>query len=209
MKNYELLPSSAYSSDITSRRVTDCRTALTRALAQYIEDYCKISPTNGRDDIKLKKVLDTYAEPETLAEYPSACVYAEGTGQYGRSGGSLGPIETPEDSIGTTSYVYMGDYQIQLKVEVWCDSPQERMMFSMALENILHPYEWLAGMRLKLPHYHNVVGIYGLASSMYEDEAADDLRRYRKLALTVDAQCPFIRAFTLAELQPRAQVDME
>lgn len=204
---YELMQTPQYSSTITSRRVTDCRMALTRGLANYIKDFCTISPSNGRDTLALKFVRDARATYEELADYPSGCVYSESAGNYGRMDGALGPISDMEDDVGNTAFVHMGEFSINLKVELWCNTPAERMFFSMAIEDIMHPVEWNPNLRLKLPHYFGVVATYALIETTYEDTSDDNLQSYWKLFLTVEAGCPFIRRFTLPNLQPRAEVD--
>ena len=55
------------------------------------------------------------------------------------------------------------------------------------IEEALNPVDWMYGMRLVLPFYHNTLATYELLTSEYVDSADDAMAKYRRAQFTVRA----------------------
>lgn len=193
-------------SGLTANRETDARSALVRGLAEYLSQV-SIEVPGGRRSL-FKKVLETHAEPEELAEYPSAIVDATGTGTYterlttGSSGSAR--IAEPDGRFFLTG----AEFKTQMTVDVWATDPKERMALSMAVEDSMMPVDWMSGMRLELPHYFNCRADYQLVSMSYLDSTDDAMRRYRRVQYVVTASIPVLRLVKLPVSKMRAEVSV-
>lgn len=183
---------------------TDCRTAICRGLQEYLQQL-EFQQSGGRL-FKFKKVLHTWAQPEDPAEYPSACVYAPGPGTYDSSSytSSIQQLET----LGPNQYLRKPcELMLDLIIEIYCTSPDERVAISEMMENALNPGDFMYGFLLEMPHYFNERAIFEPTSHEYSDESADSKRRLRRLLIGLTATMPVLqlRGF-IAPLQVQTEV---
>jgi len=175
---------------VTTHFETDVRTAITRGLKEYMEQLV-VNWRGGRQS-KFKKVLQSWAEPEVQAEFPSACVYAVEPGTYDARNFTPSTAVLQRDP---PVYVrFVAEFMQQVMVEVWTTDPQERVALTKMLEDAFSPVDWMYGMRLELPHYHGMRADFELQSMAYLDAADDAQKRYRKVVFTLAASCTVVRA---------------
>lgn len=160
---------------LTDLRETDVRTALTRGLVEYLETL-SIDWVGGRRS-RFISVLQVWAEPEAVAAWPSAVVYAEGPGQYEDAVLSPKTIAVPNSNRVLRE---ISEVKLDITVEVWASDPVERMALSAMLEDAFNPHEWMTGLRLRLPHYHNSHATYEVTAMSYEDSSDGAQKRWRK-----------------------------
>jgi len=186
----------------TNREVSAARAPI-RALAAYLETL-RFSESTGTSD-KFTVVQDGKADPEDLADYPSACVYIEGGVRYAEDGA----IE-PTDGIviGDKQLLLAGDVQMTVLVHVWTNEDEHREIVLAALEDAFSPVEWMAGFQLEMPHYYGCRAQYQLIELTYEDSPDDVQRRYRKLSAQLQVRSPYARMFSLPRIGPRMSLDV-
>lgn len=176
----------------------DVKTALARGLCEYIKEHVEIQPSGGRVQNKLKKVVNMYAEPEVLSDYPSATVMFGGDGEYDQ--GSLETIPIDRDQC----VVVLSSFTQDLILEVWCTTPTERALFTNAVEEKLDPTDWMCGLRLTLDHYYGVRATYLIKSVEFADDGEQNVRRYRIARFIITGTAPRLRLVTNQPLDPRA-----
>lgn len=166
---------------------TDVRTALTRGVKEYLEQL-KIDWPGGRQS-KFVKVLQTWAEPEVPAEYPSAVVYATEPGTYD------GRNFTPTTEVLEDGYIIRltSEFTQQIVVEVWTTDPRERVALVKMLEDAFCPVDWMYGFRLELPHYHNMRATFEPLTLAYDDVGDDAQRRYRRFLIMLTGNVAVVR----------------
>ena len=182
---------------LSDRCDCDVKTAVSRGLAEYIAVAAVIRPSRGLAQVQLKKVVNMYAEPEVLSDYPSGSVTFAGDGQYDQS--SLETIQVNE----STCVVVLSSFTQDMVLEIWCTNPTERGLFSDAAEQALDPTDWMCGLRLELPHYYNVRATYMVKSVEFDDSEAQNMRRYRIARLTITCTAPRLRAVPMTPMDPR------
>lgn len=173
---------------LTDRRETDCRTALTRGLKEYLEQCSALvidadeTGTHGRE-VRFQKVLGGWADPEVPAVVPSACVLALDEGSYDAS------RLTPKvfDLESGLSLQESSEFTQRLAIEVWAKDPIERMALVAMLEDALDPVEWMTGFKLVLPHYHATTALYLKQSSVYLDNEQNAQRNHRRAVIMLTA----------------------
>lgn len=166
---------------LTGRRTTDCRTALARAVAEYLRPL-EYNQEGGRR-VHLQMVSEAWSEPEDMAEFPSAVVYAYGDGTYDAT--NFTPSLHQLD--GGVVLRSVAEFTIPIVIEVWCTDPEERMALGIMLEDALDPVDWMTGMRLELPHYFNSRATFLKQSAVYMDDGDDAQQRIRRLGVVLDA----------------------
>lgn len=181
-------------------RTSDTRTALQLGLKQYLE---QLSINFFGRELALKKVRQTWAEPEDDAEFPCAGVYSEEDGMYGDEDGmntqlSAGMMNPSMKIDGVEGAYAVSPCELvqTFKLQVWTTDPKERAALCAMLEDALVPVPWMYGFRLRLPFYHNAAATYEPLSSIYEDSDEDARRRFRKVTFRIKAKVPLIRVFT-------------
>ena len=202
-----LLLDPAEKTEFTANKETDCRTALTRGLKEYIEQMRGAAP--GGREIIFKQVLQTWAEPELPARYPSAIVYGMVEGTYDASrftpGVSAGHrIPEPDGRF----LMQMAEYVADLTLEVWCTDPNERMDFAMFLEDALNPTDFMYGFRLVLPHYFNARASFEMKALAYADTEEEAKRRYRRAVFTLEGRVPLIKLVGIPLAIPQHRLDV-
>lgn len=188
---------------ISLRRETDVRTAITLGLAEYLRTLTM--PWKGGHHVQFARVLETWAQTEVPAQYPSACVYALDPGQYDAS--SFTPVykTTVVDGVGVMQTC---EFVLQCTVEIWSTDPDERVRLVSMVEDAFNPVDWMYGFRLEFPHYHNMRSDFSPESLMYVEDSDEAQRRYRKVLMTVTGRCPVVRRLTDATGRPVPRADV-
>jgi hypothetical protein len=179
----------------------DARLAITRGLAEYIEDL-QIDQPEGRR-LRFKAVHEEYAEPEEQLQFPSAVVLLVGDGQYQQRG--LTPALDPAERLPMPDGRYLVvpcDYVQDVSVEVWTDDVMARSQLVQLLERAFHPQFHRSGFVLELPYYFTTRATYLLKGLSIRDSADDAQRRVRVAAFTLQAQIPLITLFTFPDARP-------
>lgn len=183
---------------LTAVRECDAHTAMARGLAEYL----------GQQSIEIggrKLQLTTYttwAEPEDTVRYPAAAVGAA-SGVYDRS-------FTPDVQTtiaGSARLLAFSEFAQELQVELWATDPKERSYLVGMVEEALNPVDWMYGMRLRLPFYHNTTATYELLTSQYIDSSDEAMAKYRRAILTVRGNMTTYRLLNFPDAYPRAQVE--
>lgn len=165
----------------TPWRQTDVRTAITRGLKEYLEqlktsEEIKTSITGGTDQM-FKTVKQTWAEPEVMAQYPSACVYAPSQGNYDDSA-----LASSVFAFSKGNYLKKwAEYELDVIVDVYTNDPMSRMAITGMLEEAFNPTDFMAGFILELPHYFNARAIFELQTSQYIDDMDSAQKRLRRV----------------------------
>lgn len=194
----------------SARRDTDVRTAVTRGLAEYLQQLA-ITASDG-NVYSFKKVDDTWAEPEEDAEYPAACVFSEGEGIYEDSAGfapTLSPANRVADPADARYVVTPNGFQVDLIAEVRSDNPVARMWLLAMLEDALDPLDTQSGTVLELPHYFNQRATFKLIGSTYDDDPTAAQQRLRVAKVRVRANCPQTRLAFKPQMVIRRQVEVK
>lgn len=192
---------------LTSNRETDCRTALTRGVADYLRSM-SIDMPRGRQ-LAFKKVLNTWAEPESPAEYPSAIVYSTGQGTYDASRftpGVSNRCKLPEPD--GRYFVELADFVLDLTVELWTTDPNERVGLVKMVEDAFNPVDFMYGFRMDLPHYYGARASYEMKALSYVESEDDSARRYRRAMFTLGGRVPLIKLVEFPTAKPKARVEV-
>ena len=188
----------------TGNQETDARTALTRALAEYLAQL-EYEAVGGRF-LRLERVFETWADPEDEGVYPSAYVGATGNGTYedARMSPSIGDarLRLPDGRY----VVSPCDYVIDLNIEVRTDDPEARLNLTAMLERDLNPVDWRYGFMLVMPHYFNQRGTFEVISSGYQDAEITAQQRLRIVTFDVKARVPLTRLRSYPQAQIRTKV---
>jgi hypothetical protein len=186
---------------LTGNQETDCRTALTRGLAEYLSQLSV--EILGDRLLRFKSVFSEWAEPESLADYPSAVIYGVSEGVYDES--KFTPFvqaALPDGRFLMTSAEYVSEFSI----EIWATDPKERFALVAMLEEAFNPVDWRYGVLLELPHYFNERASYELLRMVYTDTELEAMQRYRKATLFVKGIVPTTRISNFALSTIRKQV---
>jgi len=183
---------------LTAVRDTDVHTAMARGLAEYLSQ--QQIDIGGR--LLRLTTFSTWAEPEEKVSYPAAGVGAS-SGKYDRSFTPklLGTIADEARIFGYSEFTQ------ELTIELWATDPKERLYLVAMIEEALNPVDWMYGMRLVLPFYHNTTATYELKDSQYMDSADDAMKKYRKATFTVAGNVQALRLLKLPTAKPRLRLD--
>lgn len=196
-----LLTTASVPTRFTANVEVDARTALTRGLAEYIEQL-SFTAAGGRA-LRFKRVLDGYAEPEQLVSYPSCIVMTTGAAQY--EARSFTPTMDYSCRLPPPDGRYLvvsSDYVQDLTVQLWATDPAERQGFVQMLELALNPVLYRYGFVLELPFYFNQRAVYELKDLSYEDSEDDSVKRYRKASFTLKGTVPLTRLVSAPDAKP-------
>ncbi len=194
------LPGTAFP-PFTSRCETDTRLAITRGIAEYLEDV-SIVAFGGRK-VRFKAVHEEFAEPEETATYPAARVAPGGQGVY--EARSLTPVLDPACRLPAPDGRYLlvpADFVQPLLVEGWTNDPEERTALIQALEAALFPNAQTASFNLILPHYYNVPATCALTGLTIEDDGDASKKRFRNFTFSLTARVPLVRLVTFPDGRP-------
>lgn len=194
---------------LTARRDCDAVTALKRGLAEYLAQvYLDVDGAR----VRFVQTFHSWAEPESIAKYPSAAVLSDGEAELDYHG--MTPTLDPKRLVadlntpsGHKSYlVKYAEVTVNLAVEIHCTSPEERSQVSMLLEDALNPVDWMYGFKLDLPHYFNQRVVYAPMTTMFQDAEDSARRRFRPGTVMLSGQISLLRVRSLPLLDPRAVV---
>lgn len=194
---------------LTKNRECDAVTALKRGLAEYLEQ-AYIDVLGAR--IRFYQVFYNHAEPEDLAKYPAALISTEGEAEYDYHGMTpvLDPkrlvIDPTEPGDERTFLVKYAEVTVNLMIEVFTSSPEERSQIAMMLEDVLNPVDWMYGFKLDLPHYFNQRAVFAPVQSQFLDTEDDARQRKRPATVTLSGQISLLRVRSLPTLDPRAEI---
>jgi hypothetical protein len=197
---------------LTARRDCDAVTALKRGLKDYLEQVF-IDVAGAR--VRFQKVNSTWAEPEEKAVYPAAAILVGGEAEYDYS--SLTPSLDPKRKVilgtepaGMSSYlIKYAEVTVDLIIQVFTSSPEERIQVAMLLEDALNPVDWMYGFKIDLPFYFNQRAVYEPVTTQFLDSEEDARKRYRPGSLALKGQVSLLRVRSLPRLDPRASVVVE
>lgn len=172
---------------LTYTRNADCQTALARSLAEYLESGV-INWQGGRQ-IRFKKVIVQWAEPEIPAEWPSCAVLATSPADYDSSI----PKTFYVDAAGKQAARSIGILTQNFTVIVWATDPAERAGLTSMLEDMLEPFDWMSGVRLKVPAYYGVHATYLKRTVQFDDDSSAAQKRWRRAIFSIDGAIPQLK----------------
>ena len=162
---------------LTFIRYVDARTALARGLKEYFEQGA-IDWINGRR-LAFANVLQTWAEPETPAQFPSLVILGSAEAAYEESGARRSSEITKVED-GTNRYVRFSSELTQtFDLQIWTSDPTARSGLVALIEDMLEPTDFMAGLRLELPYYFGVRASYEKIGLSYVDDESDAQRRWK------------------------------
>ncbi len=177
---------------LTARVEVDARTALTRALKEYLEQLSIVD--RGGAEHRLKQVVEVWAEPMEVAVMPSAAIYGAARGTWDASSftPSLNPSQRLPDPDGR--YVIKPcEYVQDLVIDVWASTPAVRSILASMIEKELSPVEWMYGMRIEVPYYHGARAVFEPRYADYQDSEPDAPKNWRRALLVVTGRIPVVR----------------
>ena len=167
---------------LTNRRETDCRTALTRGLKEYVETLSAVG-ADGRE-IEFINVFQSWASVQVDNETPSAIAYTPSPCQY-----SEVPM-TPQvfDLDSGITMKKTAELECDVVLELWASDPTQRMLLVAMLEDAFDPgTDAETGFVLELPHYHNARAVFIATQVEYLDSSEDIQHGWNKAAITLSA----------------------
>lgn len=166
----KLITDPSQGTTLTARRECDATTALTRGVAEYLRGLAIDFPGGRR--ATLKEVIDTWADTEQEATYPSAVVRPGGEGVYDAS--VLTPNVEPSNKLADGRWAVEGaSFELPMYIELVCTDPDDRSLIAAAIEDALNPVLTQVGFKLLLPHYHSQVAVFEPMGIQYLDSEED------------------------------------
>lgn len=188
---------------ITNRHETDARTALTRGLARYLAGL-EFDGGAGRILAFQGRVFESYADPETQAQFPSAVVLSDQPALYDASRLTPGaPVDRLPSTPEGNALLSTSELTLDLTLDVWATENRSRSALVAGLEQALSPTDWMYGLRLDLPFYFGARAGYELLSVQYIDSEDSATRRYRRASLVVSGRVPVYRIVPLPVARAR------
>lgn len=203
----------------TANQECDCRTALTRGVAAYIAPLSILMP--GGRELRFKQVLGEWSEAEMPSKFPSAVVYAVGSGTYDAD--AFTPRINEQNKLAAPDGRYMmrfAEFVLEMQVAVWCTDSAERMGLVALLEQAFNPTSFMYGFRLDLPWYFNARASFELKGLEYRDSEEDAMKRRRIAVFTLEGRVPLMRVvsvpimatgpkYVLTVVEPTVVLDVE
>lgn len=191
-----------------AHRETDALGGVVRGLKEYLE---QLATDDGNGVIRVfKAVIETQAEAEEVAQFPSAVVKPDVEATYEAM--SMTPqvskghaCEDTGTSIPGAARAFLSapsELSASLKFEVWAVTKEERIALVAMLEDAFQPVPDWFGARLELPHYHHVRARYTMAGITYSQDA---LQRYWRATMRVLACVPVVKVYRLPDAQFRVK----
>lgn len=186
---------------------TDARGALVRGLREYL---CGLTwDAEGGRELRFRAVREGWAEPEQGAKYPSAAVYTTEPGVYEGSG--FTPTLTPECVLPgpaqPPTYIIQTAMLSQVvTLELWCNTPQERMQLCAMMEQALSPVLYRYGFTLQLPFYFGQNATFEPLGVNYDDSEDQAMRHYRLAQFTLRGSVPVCRLVKVPTAKPRFEL---
>lgn len=183
----------------------DPRTALARGLKEYIEPISVIA--EGGRQLRFEQVQHTWSEPEVPGKFPACSIVSIGDGEYDTDAYSWPEMVAD----GSGRFVRKTSELVQeFQVVVWTTDPVARYGFVSELETRFSPFDWMLGFRLRLPFYYGMHCDYKAGSVVYDDQATDAQRRWRRAMITVMGHCSvLVPVGDLPRMDPRLELDVD
>ncbi len=193
----------------TDRCEVDARTALTKALSDYMKGLV-IDGAAGRKMVFDGRVFETYPDNEVEAKFPSAFISVVGPATYDAA--SLVPNLNPFARLSLPD----GRYLVQLSeltaiitVDVWATDTRGRSAIVNALESAFCPFDWMYGLRLTVPYYYGTRATYEMRNVEYSDGDEQTARRFRRALIELNASIPVIRSVGYPDARPRIDLTVQ
>lgn len=201
-----LVTKSNFTPEYTANVECDVRTAVTRAVAEYLATVSM--PMKGAE-VRFKTTHHTWAENEEVAVHPAAIVTSNDPADYDDQSMTPQLIALGEDDNGNLLHLNNPCEFVQnIVVEAVVQSTAARRNISMLLERAFNPVEWMYGLRLVMPHYHGAVVELAALSSAYMDNEEDAKRRLHRLVVVLGARAPLLVPFrAMPRMKPRAVLE--
>jgi hypothetical protein len=203
----ELVRKSDEKRPVTLVREADTSTAVVRGLAEYVQALPGITAFGNKYTIA--NVLSHWSEDENDAKYPSAVVLPEGEGTYDASSMKPYSIANREGAGGDSRVFKVSELTQKLTLDVWCNTPKERIAIAAMLEDAFNPVEWKYGFDLWLPFYHSLRAAYSVQASTYQDAADEARRRWRRVTFSLTGRVSTARVYGLPLARPQFSLDVE
>jgi len=100
------------------------------------------------------------------------------------------------------------EFSQELQIDLWATDPKERSYLMAMIEEALNPVDWMYGMRLVLPFYHNATATYELLTSQYVDSSDAAMAKYRRASIGVRANMTVYRMLTVPDTTLRLQLEV-
>lgn len=178
---------------LTPDRDNDAASAVTQGLAEYLHS---LKTTVDGTTTRFKQVHSVWADPENIAEYPSAVVLKEGTVTYGDSVFTPQMSHTEIEGMPRAYIVSPCEIEMVLAVEIWTNFSRERDRITAMMEDAIFPVEFMYGFRLELPHYFNARPSFEPTGAMFEDTSETAKVRTRKITQRFNVKMPIYRLIT-------------
>ena len=195
---YELITASDIKTVPTPNAAVDVGGALIRGLAEHIR---RVSWNHGQRDYQFTSVTEYLSGFESVSDYPAACCYPDGEGQFD----DQGTLGNDVEDYGTFALMYWGDFTQTIKLECYFTTHQNRQAALMALDAACVPVEWMRGFRIVLTDYYNAVGEYSAVNRSIEDNADDLTKGWYKVSYTYQSKAPLFRGITLPRMHASAE----
>lgn len=187
---------------LSFERTESARDAIALGLAQTM---ARASINWEGRELRFKKVFNTWAEPENIAEFPALAVISFTPADYDST--VLTPETLPVDD-GTNRYLRVSaELRQDFAVVVYASDHVERSGLTAALEDLFEPSEYMTGLRLCLPYYFNAHATYEKLGVHHDDDGPNIQRRRWRAVFTVRGHVPqFVPVGPIATLNARACV---
>lgn len=199
------------------KATTDVRTALARALVDYLKPLEFTVPahatsegaTNYGKPLKFAKVFYEWPEQEKQLDLPALSI-APGKANYDAA--NITPVEVPdsrwpEDGDG---YVMLTTSEaiVPLQIDIWTAHPSERRAIAMMVPGLFEQADGYTGLRLSLgDYYYSQIGSYTFEEYEFIDEGDAAQKRTRRLMMRVEARAPVVVLKPVYDL--RIRIDSE
>jgi hypothetical protein len=191
---------------LTTRQDTDCRTALVRGLADYLNSIVFSGKYFQAQRLQFESVSEDWADPEVCEKFPVAAVYTQEPGVY-----AADERMTPEQrDIGNGHVLHILPELTQvLVVDVHATSKLQRTALTATLENAFDPVGWMGGFKLALPHYFGLFAHYDLLTVDFLDNEDSTSKRWRVAQFQIEARVPrAVYVGHVPRFKPRVRVEV-
>lgn len=202
-----LIEEAEYKEELTSNHETDCHTALTRGLKEFllsIPASVLIKTPNKSQKLMFQSVEEDWVEPSNeSAKFPMAGVYTVEPGIYDATDFTSKVIELDDGELLKVS----AELLQLIVVDVWAGNRPQRQELCKILEDYFSPVDWMDGFRLRLPHYFGATAEFALVSIDYVDSEENSAKRWRMAQFQIEASVQKISLLgKRPKLQPKLQL---
>ncbi len=189
----------------SANREESVRSAMTRALAEYLEQLT--TDLEGGRRLRFKSVRKVWAAPDQNAKFPAVAIHTEGDGVYDAS--SFTPTLNPKERLPAPDnryFVMMCEYVQDVQVEIWGNDIPERAGLVYMLETAFNPVTWRYGFVLEMPFYFNPRAVFELKSMRQNDSDDTAVKRYRNAVMTLNVRAPLCQLLPFPDAVPRFEM---